>query len=78
MKNLKKFFNKIFEIKPNHYVGVTCLDRLKYDLIKCPDFQRILDNERIIEIEEHIKNAHIFPIITLELGRSISPLVTTF
>jgi hypothetical protein len=68
MKHIKKFFNKLFEIKPNHYVGITCLNKLKYDLIKCPDFQRILDRERIIEIKGHIENAEVFPIITLEIG----------
>jgi hypothetical protein len=68
MKHIKKLFNKLFEIKPNHYIGITCLNKLKYDLIKCPDFQRLPDHERITEIKEHISNAAIFPIITLEIG----------
>lgn len=68
MKKIKKYFNKIQEINKNHFIGITNFNKLNYDLIKCPDFQRVLNNEKVKEIEEHIKNNHLFPIISLEIG----------
>ena len=68
MKNFKKFFNKIYEITNINFIGLTTLDRFNPDLIRCPDFQRILNNDRVEEIGEHIKYNKLFPIITLEIG----------
>jgi hypothetical protein len=68
MKNLRKFFKHLHPITVNHYIGLTSLERFNPNLIKSPDFQRILNNDKVEEIEEHIKHNPLFPTIVLEIG----------
>lgn len=68
MYKIKKNFNKLYTISENKYIGITNLNKFNYNLVKSPDFQRILNNEKIEEIQEHIKYNDKYPIITLEMG----------
>lgn len=68
MKKFKKFFKKLYEINSNHYICLTSFEKLNPKLIKCPDFQRLLNNDKVEEIEEHLKHNPLFPIIVLEIG----------